>query len=125
MVKLYFTVYHLQVFGIAFRATYLHRIEPVHDLVMSPQGSCFCVWQRCLVVENDEALLFIVVIWTTNIHDCIHGKLWLVCAGYHTIHHTTYRHNYSHYTIWMDWMFGTLCDPEEDEGKLLGVFKGH
>lgn len=63
-------------------------------------------------------LLFIEAIWTANIHDCIHGKLWPVMgAGYHTIHHTTYRHNYGHYTIWMDWMFGTLRDPEKDEGK--------
>lgn len=63
-------------------------------------------------------LLFMEAIWTANIHDCIHGKLWPVMgAGYHTIHHTTYRHNYGHYTIWMDWMFGTLRDPLEDEDK--------
>ncbi|KAI3975346.1 hypothetical protein MKX01_032179 [Papaver californicum] len=60
-------------------------------------------------------LLFIEAVWTANIHDCIHGKLWPVMgAGYHTIHHTTYRHNYGHYTIWMDWMFGTLQDPALD-----------
>lgn len=65
------------------------------------------------------ALLFIEAIWTANIHDCIHGKLWPVMgAGYHTIHHTTYRHNYGHYTIWMDWMFGTLCDPHSDVTKI-------
>ncbi|KAI3430016.1 uncharacterized protein J3R85_008286 [Psidium guajava] len=64
------------------------------------------------------ALLFLEAIWTANIHDCIHGKLWPVMgAGYHTIHHTTYRHNYGHYTIWMDWMFGTLRDPIDDESK--------
>ncbi|XP_009404498.2 delta(7)-sterol-C5(6)-desaturase [Musa acuminata AAA Group] len=63
-------------------------------------------------------LLFIEALWTANIHDCIHGKVWPVMgAGYHTIHHTTYRHNYGHYTIWMDWMFGTLRDPEEDPKK--------
>ena len=63
-------------------------------------------------------LLFLEAIWTANIHDCIHGKLWPVMgAGYHTIHHTTYRHNYGHYTIWMDWMLGTLRDPIDDEGK--------
>ncbi|XP_043698606.1 delta(7)-sterol-C5(6)-desaturase-like [Telopea speciosissima] len=63
-------------------------------------------------------LLFIEALWTTNIHDCIHGKVWLVMgAGYHTIHHTTYRHNYGHYTILMDWMFGTLCDPIADSPK--------
>lgn len=66
------------------------------------------------------ALLFIEAIWTTNIHDCVHGKLWPVMgAGYHTIHHTTYRHNYGHFTVWMDWMFGTLRDPEDDEAKKI------
>lgn len=66
------------------------------------------------------ALLFIEGIWTANIHDCIHGKLWPVMgAGYHTIHHTTYCHNYGHYTIWMDWMFGTLHEPVNDEAKKI------
>ncbi|KAD7479279.1 hypothetical protein E3N88_02415 [Mikania micrantha] len=65
-------------------------------------------------------LLFMEAIWTANIHDCIHGKLWPVMgAGYHTIHHTTYRHNYGHYMILMDWMFGTLRDPLEDECKSM------
>jgi sterol desaturase/sphingolipid hydroxylase (fatty acid hydroxylase superfamily) len=50
---------------------------------------------------------------TANIHDCIDGKIWPVMgAGYHTIHHTTYRHNYGHYTILMDSLFGTLQNPE-------------
>lgn len=63
-----------------------------------------------------ELSLFVESIWTTNIHDCIHGKVWpIMGAGYHTIHHTTYRHNYGHYTIWMDWMFGTLRDPSQPE----------
>jgi Delta7-sterol 5-desaturase len=62
------------------------------------------------------AALFVEAVWTANIHDCIHGKVWPVMgAGYHTIHHTTYRHNYGHFTVWMDWMFNTLRDPEEDE----------
>ncbi|XP_031274120.1 delta(7)-sterol-C5(6)-desaturase-like [Pistacia vera] len=62
-------------------------------------------------------LLFLEAIWTANIHDCINGKLWPVMgAAYHTIHHTTYRHNYGHYTIWMDWMLGTLRDPIDDVG---------
>lgn len=64
-------------------------------------------------------LLFCDGVWTTNIHDCIHGKVWpIMGAGYHSIHHTTYRHNYGHYTVWMDWMFGTLCHPEVDSKKL-------
>ncbi|CAA6665311.1 unnamed protein product [Spirodela intermedia] len=63
-------------------------------------------------------LLFCEGVWTANIHDCVHGDVWPVMgAGYHTIHHTTYRHNYGHYTIWMDWMFGTLRYPEEDMKK--------
>lgn len=63
-------------------------------------------------------LLFLEGIWTANIHDCIHGNLWpIMGAGYHTIHHTTYRHNYGHYTIWMDWFFGTLRDPLDDGSK--------
>ncbi|XP_011021269.1 PREDICTED: delta(7)-sterol-C5(6)-desaturase-like [Populus euphratica] len=61
------------------------------------------------------ALLFIEGLWTANIHDCIHANLWpIMGAGYHTIHHTTYKHNYGHYTIWMDWMLGTLRNPEDD-----------
>ncbi|PHT56676.1 Delta(7)-sterol-C5(6)-desaturase 1 [Capsicum baccatum] len=66
------------------------------------------------------ALIFLEALWTANIHDCIHGKVWPVMgAGYHTIHHTTYRHNYGHYTIWMDWMFGTLRDPAEEDAKKM------
>ena len=34
-------------------------------------------------------------------------------AGYHTIHHTTYQHNYGHYFIYMDNLMGTLADPHE------------
>ncbi|KAM0897351.1 hypothetical protein ACQ4PT_022614 [Festuca glaucescens] len=64
--------------------------------------------------RTNIALLFMEAIWTANIHDCIHGKVWPVMgAGYHTIHHTTYRHNYGHYTIWMDSLFGTLQKPED------------
>nr|DAD35403.1 TPA_asm: hypothetical protein HUJ06_006043 [Nelumbo nucifera] len=65
-------------------------------------------------------LLFLEAIWTANIHDCIHGNVWpIMGAGYHTIHHTTYRHNYGHYTIWMDWLFGTLRDPLSDSAKMI------
>ncbi|KAJ6926562.1 delta(7)-sterol-C5(6)-desaturase 1 isoform X1 [Populus alba x Populus x berolinensis] len=65
--------------------------------------------------RSHVALLFMEAIWTANIHDCIHANLWPVMgAGYHTIHHTTYKHNYGHYTIWMDWMLGTLREPEDD-----------
>jgi lathosterol oxidase len=61
-----------------------------------------------------EILLFCEGIWTTNIHDCIDGNVWgIMGAGFHTIHHTTYRHNYGHYTVFMDSLFGTLRDPYE------------
>ena len=36
-------------------------------------------------------------------------------AGFHTIHHTTYKHNYGHYFTFMDQLFGTLETPEEHE----------
>ncbi|EFJ12106.1 hypothetical protein SELMODRAFT_182646 [Selaginella moellendorffii] len=59
-----------------------------------------------------EFFLFLEGIWTTNIHDCIDGEVWpIMGAAYHTIHHTTYKHNYGHYTVWMDWMCGTLNEP--------------
>lgn len=38
-------------------------------------------------------------------------------AGYHLIHHTTYKHNYGHYFVYMDWAFGTLETPEEHERR--------
>lgn len=34
-------------------------------------------------------------------------------AGYHSIHHTTYRHNYGHYFTYMDDLHGTLVSPAE------------
>lgn len=66
------------------------------------------------------ALFFIEGLWTANIHDCVDGQLWPVMgAGYHTIHHTTYQHNYGHFTVLMDWLFGTLRTPSiEDDHEL-------
>ena len=76
-----------------------------------------------------ELLLFATAFWTTNIHDNLHGNLLPVMgAGWHTIHHTTYRHNYGHYFVIMDWLFGTLISPEELEAqqaaRRLGAEKG-
>ncbi|XP_047322455.1 delta(7)-sterol-C5(6)-desaturase-like [Impatiens glandulifera] len=61
-------------------------------------------------------LMFIEGIWTILIHDPINVKnIWpMMGSTYHTIHHTTYKHNYGHYTILMDWMFGTLTHPKDD-----------
>ncbi|KAL4326484.1 hypothetical protein AHAS_Ahas13G0004700 [Arachis hypogaea] len=59
-------------------------------------------------------ILFMEGIWTASIHDCINAKIWpIMGSGYHTVHHVTYRHNYGHLTIWMDWMFGTLVEPDD------------
>ncbi|KAH0944253.1 hypothetical protein HID58_003890, partial [Brassica napus] len=58
------------------------------------------------------SLLIMEGIWTVSNHDCINGNIWLIMgAGHHTIHHTTYKHNYGHYTICMDWLFGSLKVP--------------
>ncbi|XP_047317946.1 delta(7)-sterol-C5(6)-desaturase-like [Impatiens glandulifera] len=60
-------------------------------------------------------LIFLEAVWTTNIHDCVNLKHWPVMgSGYHTIHHITYKHNYGHFTVWMDWVFGTLLHPKDD-----------
>lgn len=65
-----------------------------------------------------ELLLFATGVWTTNIHDNIHGNVWpIMGAKYHTIHHTNYKTNYGHYFIFMDYFFGTLETPEEYEAK--------
>ncbi len=34
-------------------------------------------------------------------------------AGYHAIHHTTYRHNYGQFFVYMDQLFGTLTTPRQ------------
>lgn len=63
-------------------------------------------------------LLFLTGVWTTNIHDCLDGMVEpIMGGGYHTIHHTTYKDNYGHYFIFMDWIFGTLVTPEEYEER--------
>ncbi|KHN14891.1 Delta(7)-sterol-C5(6)-desaturase [Glycine soja] len=90
------------------------------DGILQALPHSLCLFFMPIHFTTHLVLIFIEGIWTANIHDCIHGKLWPVMgAGYHTIHHTTYRHNYGHYTIWMDWLFGTLHNPEEDEGKAM------
>ena len=34
-------------------------------------------------------------------------------AGYHAIHHTTYKHNYGQFFVYMDQLFGTLTTPRQ------------
>ena len=66
-----------------------------------------------------EFLLFATSVWTTNIHDCLHGRCEpIMGAGYHTIHHTDYKTNYGHYFTYMDYLFGTLLPPDEYKEKI-------
>nr|XP_018900768.1 PREDICTED: delta(7)-sterol-C5(6)-desaturase-like isoform X1 [Bemisia tabaci] len=69
------------------------------------------------------ALFFFEALWTANIHDNIHGRVWpIMGAGYHGLHHTTHRNcNYGHYTVCMDWLFGTLHTPPADTDKIKGL----
>mmetsp|Transcript_16805 Transcript_16805/g.43963 ORF Transcript_16805/g.43963 Transcript_16805/m.43963 type:complete len:380 (-) Transcript_16805:600-1739(-) len=63
-----------------------------------------------------EILLFFTGVWTTNIHDNLHAKVYpIMGAGYHTIHHTSYKHNYGHYTVFFDQLYGTMLTPEEEQ----------
>lgn len=78
----------------------------------------FTLWYVPMHLLTFELLLFATGVWTTNIHDNIHGKTDpIMGAKYHTIHHTTYHHNYGHYFTFVDRMFGTLLTPEELEEK--------
>ncbi|KAG0463067.1 hypothetical protein HPP92_021543 [Vanilla planifolia] len=88
------------------------------DGILQAAPHVICLFIVPMQFRTHMLLLFCEAVWTANIHDCIHGKVWPVMgAGYHTIHHTTYRHNYGHYTIWMDSLFGTLRDPQEESEK--------
>lgn len=65
-------------------------------------------------------MLFFTAVWTTNIHDTLDGRTEpIMGAAYHTIHHTTYRHNYGQIFTFWDWYYGTLRVPKrpEDEKK--------
>ena len=43
-------------------------------------------------------LLFFTSVWTSNIHDTITvNSEPIMGAGYHTLHHTTYRDNYGQF----------------------------
>ena len=103
-----------------------HTLSPFAGLAFHPLDGilqaipyAWTLWFVPMHTLTHELLLFATGIWTTNIHDCIHGDVApIMGAGYHTIHHTTYKHNYGHYTTYFDSLFHTLISPEEyDEGK--------
>lgn len=83
------------------------------------QGASYCLLLPVVPMHfmTHEVLLFFTGLWTTNIHDCLHARVMpIMGAGYHSIHHTTYKHNYGHYTIYFDALYGTLTHPEDFEG---------
>lgn len=98
-----------------------HTLSPFAGLAFHPiDGICqaipytFTLFYCPMHFLTHELLLFATGIWTTNIHDCIHGNVSPVMgAGYHTIHHIDYKSNYGHYFIFMDYLFGSLLHPED------------
>jgi len=58
-------------------------------------------------------LLFFTAVWTTNIHDTITcDSEPIMGAGYHTLHHTTYKDNYGQFFVFFDWVHETLLPPK-------------
>jgi lathosterol oxidase len=57
-------------------------------------------------------VLFMVGLWTMNIHDRFTFDWFGVNgAAHHTIHHTKFHYNYGQYTVFWDRVFGTCMDP--------------
>jgi len=90
-----------------------------------------CMFAMPVHVWTQLALLFFTGVWTTNIHDTVHGDSEPIMGSkYHTWHHTAYRDNYGQFFVFFDWMHDTLYSPpikgygaldkeavEESEGK--------
>jgi lathosterol oxidase len=109
---------------------YLHRVHHIYnkehtlspfaglafhpiDGILQAAPYVFLLFVLPVHALSHELALFATAFWTTNIHDCIVLDVWpIMGSSYHTIHHTTYKHNYGHYTILFDWLFGTLLVPE-------------
>ena len=96
-----------------------HTLSPFAGLAFHPLDGILqaipYLWSLFFVpchYLTHELLLFGTAIWTTNIHDCVYaGGEPIMGAGYHLLHHTNYRTNYGHYTIYFDKLFGTLQAP--------------
>ncbi|XP_031499731.1 delta(7)-sterol-C5(6)-desaturase-like [Nymphaea colorata] len=96
-----------------------YAFDPIDGIVQAaPQALALFVVPMHFVTHE---LLFVCKgVLAANAHDCIHGKVWPVMGGgYHKIHHTKSRYNYGGYTILMDWLFGTLYEPEQEEEKVI------
>ncbi|XP_034689716.1 delta(7)-sterol-C5(6)-desaturase-like isoform X4 [Vitis riparia] len=102
-----------------------HKISPFAGLALHPldgiaQGGPheIAIFLVPTHFTTHLTVVFLGAIWSANIHDCIDEKMWpLMGGGYHVIHHLSNRHNYGLYTIWMDWMFGTLSHPVSNPTK--------
>jgi len=103
-----------------------HTLSPFAGLAFHPiDGICQAISYAIALFFcpmhflTHEVLLFATGVWTTNIHDCIHGKVFpIMGAGYHTIHHTIYKVNYGHYFTFFDALYNTCVTPEEyEDGK--------
>jgi len=135
MLSVEFGVYwqHRKLHEVRWAYNWLHRIHHIYNKehTLSPfAGLAFhpidgllqavpYVWTLFLTpchYFTHEVLLFCTGVWTANIHDCIDGDCEpIMGAAYHTIHHTTYRHNYGHYTTLFDSLFGTLEAPPKEQ----------
>lgn len=88
------------------------------DGVLQGVQHVFAIFVVPIHYTTHLVLLFIEAIWTANVHDNVDGNIWpLMGAGFHTLHHRTNKHNYGHYTVLMDWIFGTLRYPSREESK--------
>lgn len=103
-----------------------HTLSPFAGLAFNPfdgmlQASPYAYTMLFCPMHmlTHELLLFATGVWTVNIHDCLHGKVWpIMGAGYHAIHHTTYKHNYGHYFCFFDQLYNTLVLPEDYQAAL-------
>jgi lathosterol oxidase len=88
------------------------------DGIMQALPYCWTLLLIPMHFMTFELLLLATGLWTTNIHDTVDmGVKPLLAAGHHTIHHVTYKHNYGHYTTFMDALCGTLMSPAQYEAR--------
>jgi len=98
-----------------------HTLSPFAGLAFHPldgicQASPYAVALFLIPAHflTHELLLFATAIWTANIHDALDGRAApIMGAGFHAIHHTTYKHNYGQYFTYADAAHGTLVTPAE------------
>jgi len=85
-----------------------------HPIDGYSQGLPYHIFVFCFPMHNYlyAFTLFVVGLWTINIHDRVTVNLWGVNgAAHHTIHHTKFNYNYGQYFIFWDYICGTYLDP--------------